>query len=385
MTKAEKLELLNESTAEERLKNLSDLINAEKSVPEQLPQYANNHIHTTYSFSPYSPTAAVYFAREAGLKTAGIMDHDSIGGAAEFRKAGKIAGVEVTCGMECRCNLHGTALEGRKLNNPDQDGVAYMTIHSVMPEKYAFLQKAFAPLRERRNSRNRAMVDKINDLMSSYGIKLDFEKDVVPVSLYEQGGTVTERHLMWALAGKMIDVLGLDGTVDCLEKLGITLSDGQRQKISGENEYLQYDLLGILKAEMIGKIYIPATDECLKLNELVKLADEAGAILCYAYLGDVGDSVTGDKRTEKYEDSFLDELFEVLQEQGVTGLTYMPSRNTDAQIARVRALCNKHSMTEISGEDINSPRQSFICQKLAEPGFSHLVDATWKLIEREKR
>ena len=39
--------------------------------------YVNNHIHTTYSFSPYSPTAAVWCAMEAGLATAGIMDHDS--------------------------------------------------------------------------------------------------------------------------------------------------------------------------------------------------------------------------------------------------------------------------------------------------------------------
>ena len=41
----------------------------------------NNHIHTTYSFSPYSPTAAVYFARMAGLGTCGLMDHYSIAGA----------------------------------------------------------------------------------------------------------------------------------------------------------------------------------------------------------------------------------------------------------------------------------------------------------------
>ena len=33
------------------------------------------------------------------------MDHDSIAGAVEFRKAGKIAGIGTTCGMECRANL----------------------------------------------------------------------------------------------------------------------------------------------------------------------------------------------------------------------------------------------------------------------------------------
>ena len=55
-------------------------------VPEDTV-YVNNHIHTTYSFSPYSPTDAVYMAWKNGLKTAGIMDHDSVAGAREFLEA----------------------------------------------------------------------------------------------------------------------------------------------------------------------------------------------------------------------------------------------------------------------------------------------------------
>ena len=45
------------------------LVNLQKLVREELlpptGDDVNNHIHTTYSFSPYSPTAAVYFARIA--------------------------------------------------------------------------------------------------------------------------------------------------------------------------------------------------------------------------------------------------------------------------------------------------------------------------------
>ena len=60
----------------------------------------NNHIHTIYSFSPYSPTAAVYQSRLAGLATCGLMDHDSIGGAEEFTEAGRILGIATTQGCE---------------------------------------------------------------------------------------------------------------------------------------------------------------------------------------------------------------------------------------------------------------------------------------------
>ena len=65
-------------------------------------------------------------------------------------------------------------------------------------------------------------------------------------------------------------------------------------------------------------------------------------------------------------------------------MTYMPSRNTTVQLDRLMNLCEKHHLKQISGEDINSPSQSFICKQLADPKFAHLVDAAWELVERER-
>ena len=53
------LDLLNAPTKEARLANLREVLKTTE-FPPMVPQYINNHIHTTYSFSPYSPTAAVY-------------------------------------------------------------------------------------------------------------------------------------------------------------------------------------------------------------------------------------------------------------------------------------------------------------------------------------
>jgi hypothetical protein len=382
----EVLKLLNAPTPEERLANLAVVLGSEKKHPEVKPQFANNHIHTIYSFSPYSPTAAIYCARDEGLQTAGIMDHDSIAGAEEFRRAGKIAGMGTTCGMECRVDLSSTRMAGRKLNNPDQAGIAYMAIHSVPASGFDRLNKVFAPLREKRNERNRKMIQNMNRLMEPYGITVDFEKDVLPLSQYANGGSVTERHLLCALSEKIIEKAGKEACADFVEKkLGIVLSEKQKGQLSDpSNPHFVYDLLGVMKAELVGKIYEPATDECMPLAELVKLANEVGAILCYPYLGDVTSSVTGDKKAAKFEDDFLDELFEMLKEEGVHGVTYMPARNTPEQLARLQKLCREYGMTEISGEDVNSSRQSMICKQLEQPQFRHLVDATWKLIEREK-
>ncbi|MCD8097155.1 MAG: PHP domain-containing protein, partial [Lachnospiraceae bacterium] len=255
----EVLKLLNAADPEERLKNLEKILSEEKQKPEEKPQFANNHIHTIYSFSPYSPTAAVYCARDEGLQTAGIMDHDTISGAEEFRRAGKIAGIRTTCGMECRASLAGTRMAGRKLNNPNQEGIAYMAIHSVPAAGFARLSEAFAPLREKRNIRNRVMVDNINALMEPYGITLDFDKDVLPISQYANGGSVTERHLLCALSEK---VIAKAGKADCAtfveQKLGITLSEKQKRQLSDpQNPHFVYDLLGVMKAELVEKIYIP--------------------------------------------------------------------------------------------------------------------------------
>ena len=380
------LSFLNVSTAEQRLENLKTLIFEEKDKPPVYNEYANNHIHTKYSFSPYSPTAAVYYARQAGLPTAGIMDHDSIAGAREFIEAGKIAGIATTIGLECRVSLAGTPLEGRRVNNPDQSSVAYMALHGVPHQHIEYLNDFFAPLREKRNIRNKKMIDNINSLVAGSGIVLDFEKDVVPLSNYSIGGSVTERHILYALALKIAEKYSAN-TADFLENnLSVSLSEKQiNQMNDSESPFYTYDLLGILKGAFIKKIYVDADEELLHISELSALAKKIDALLCYAYLGDVTDSVTGDKIAQKFEDDYLEELFGVLKEQKIDAVTYMPSRNTPEQLDNVMKLCKKYGFFEISGEDINSPRQSFICKQLAKPEFSHLINATWSLIERENK
>ena len=118
-------------------------------------------------------------------------------------------------------------------------------------------------------------------------------------------------------------------------------------------------------------------------EEVVAFADSVGAIATYAYLGDVSASPTGDKKAEKFEDEFLDELFDAMAERGLRAVTYMPPRNTPEQLRRVHELAARHGMLEISGVDINQPRQSFTCPELRRPEFAGLNEATWALVAHE--
>lgn len=383
---------LNADTKEERLAALREIKaltdKGELKAPEKTA-YVNNHIHTTYSFSPYSPTKALYMAWQNGLGTAGIMDHDSVSGALEFIEAGEIIGMPVTVGAECRINMQNTALNGKRINNPDQISVAYAAIHGIPHQMIPKFDAFFEKYRRHRNLRNLKMCRKINEIMAPYGVSIDFKGDVLPLSNSWEGGSVTERHILFALAKKLtaryktpsevLNFLENEMHLKLSEKVKGQIADGDKTP-----QFYEYDILGALKSDLVEKFYIPATDECPDVTEYIALCSETGAISAYAYLGDVGNSVTGDKKTQKFEDDYIELLFSELKRLGFNAVTYMPSRNTREQLERVMALCKENSFFQISGEDINSPRQSFICKAMDDPMFAHLTDATYALIAHEE-
>ena len=384
------IEGLNNNDLEVRLDSLRKLMNMVNTGEIDRPVnggHVNNHIHTDYSFSPYSPTKALWMAYNAGLTTAGIIDHDSLSGAEEFIQAGRIIGMATTIGAECRVDFSNTLLKGKKINNPDQNSVAYVTLHGIPHSQIGMVKKFFQPYLVERNKRNKAMVARINNIVSASGIVIDFNKDVLPLSRYNEGGSVTERHILYSLALKLVEMFSKGaGLVDFL-KNSLHLNVGTKIEsflLDMNNPYYEYDLLGLLKGELVEAFYIDATAECPDVKDFIALSESIGSISAYAYLGDIGDSVTGDKKSRKFEDDYIYELFEIIKALGFNGVTYMPSRNTMEQVKRVKALCDRHGFFQISGEDINSPRQSFICKAMENREFDNLIDSTWALIGHEK-
>ncbi len=379
--------LLNSVNEKSRLRALQELKDNYPIRGQVSPCWVNNHIHSVYSFSPYTPAYAAYMAYASGLSTAGIMDHDTISGAEEFIDAGKLLGLPTTIGVEARINMRGTPFESRLINNPDQKGIAYMALHGIPHGNISKVDEFFKPYREKRNIRNRLMSKKIAQFIAPYGITYDFDADVLPQTLASEGGTVTERVLCYILAVKIIEKFGKGAPViDFLEK-ELNLKIGAKPKewlTDAQNVHYVYDLLGVLKGGIVSKFYVDSDEECPFLDTFIAFGKSIGAIVAYAYLGDVAESVTGDKKAQKFEDDYLDELFAFLKAKGVNAIAYMPSRNSGAQLERLRTICAKESFFEISGEDINSSRQSFICPQLKNPEFAHLITATWALIGHEK-
>ncbi|MGM0675191.1 MAG: PHP domain-containing protein [Spirochaetota bacterium] len=381
------VERLNASAASARLEALRSVAGRPPSAAHT--EEVNNHVHTTFSFSPYSPTAAVWAAREAGLSTVGIVDHDTAAGASEFRQAGELLGFPTTTGFEIRVSMSDTALGTRRYNSPDSEGVAYILCHGLPHSSLGQAEALLEPVRQSRERRNLRMVARLNDLLSSSGIsQVSYEKDVRPLSEAEQGGTVTERHIMYALAKVVSSEVGRGpALVRFLESnMNIEVSSEQHERLADpENPHLLYDLLGVLKSKFVPRIFeTPDDEECMPVSRAVAAIRAMGAVPCYSYLGDIGKSVTGDKKAQAFEDAFLEELFGELVRLGFQAVSYMPPRNTPEQLARVQKLAREHGLMEISGVDINTSRQIFSCPETAQPEFRRLGDAAWALIEHER-
>jgi hypothetical protein len=354
----------------------------------------NNHVHTSYSFSPYTPAMAALRAREAGLEACGSVDHDSVGAAREMKAACAILGIGGCAGFEVRVSWKDGPYAARKINNPDSPGLVYMTVQGIpdgnLPQAGAFL----APVRAVRLERTRKMTVAASALLREAGFaELDFERDVVGRSQYNKAdsvgsGGLTERHLLAAVADKITEKLGRGSSVtETLEtKFGVKVN----AKIAGfladpSNPHYEYDLLGVLKSQWLPRFFIqPDKTEAVNAKKVVDFALAINAIPAYAYLGDVAESPTGDKKAEKFEDDFLDGVFAELKRYGYQAVTYMPPRNTREQLRRVRMLAEQNDLLEISGVDINSSRQKFNCPEVLLPEFSHLIGTTWTLVMHER-
>lgn len=363
--------------------------NTQYVIQNKIMQEINNHVHSTYSFSPYAPAEIPAKAQEAGLGTVGIMDHDSVSGCAEFLDAAKAVGIAATAGCEIRVNMDGTSVEGRKTNNPDEPNISYIAFHGIPRSRFDVVAEFLKPAHETRIARDRKEVEKLNVVLESRGAPtLDFDADVLAISQAANGGSVTERHILYALSLKLINAFGkgerLIGFVE--ERMEIPIPGKLKEVLLDlDNPHYAYDLLGVFKASLVPLFFLPSShQECMNVRDAVAFANCIGAIPAYAYLGDVGESPTGDKKAEKFEDDFLDELVPELKAIGFKAITYMPPRNTREQLRRLQKLCKENELMEISGVDINSSRQSFNCPILLEPDFVHLADAAYALIAHEK-
>ena len=113
------------------------------------------HIHTHYSDGFYSPVDIVSKAKERGLDTISITDHDNLAGIMEASDAGRNIGVEVIPGLEISTDVN--------------DKEIHILAYFFEPDNKE-LERYLVFFREERLKRAIRIVDKLNSLGLSISI-----------------------------------------------------------------------------------------------------------------------------------------------------------------------------------------------------------------------
>ncbi len=142
------------------------------------------HLHTTASDGAYTPAAVVALARDRGLRTIAITDHDSMEGVAEALAAAG-HGLEVIPGVEI---------------NTDIPHAEVHILGYYVDYRHAELQDVLQRLRDFRRDRARRMVEKLARL----GMPVDWQR----VAALAGEGAVGRPHVAQALVerGYVADV-----------------------------------------------------------------------------------------------------------------------------------------------------------------------------------
>jgi predicted metal-dependent phosphoesterase TrpH len=134
------------------------------------------HVHTRYSDGTFAPAESVLLARDRGLETIAITDHDTTNGLPEAFEAGDDLGVEIVPGVE-----FSTIREGQGVH------VLAYYVDLEHPEFTVELRR----LREDRFGRGERMVARLQEL--GYPISFDRVREIA------HGGNIVRPHVAQAL------------------------------------------------------------------------------------------------------------------------------------------------------------------------------------------
>ena len=313
----------------------------------------NLHIHSFYSYNAYgySPSKAAWLAKQHGLAVAGIMDFDTLEGAAELFDAAAMLEVKACVGMETRVFV--PEFGERVMNSPGEPGIAYhmgygFTTAALRPDLETYRSR----LQNTAQERNRVIVGRVNPYLSP--VELDYDAEVDPIT---PGINVTERHICRAYARKAEATFGGRG-----ELAGFWA--GKLDIAPDEFEALDdYGLQSLIRKRTMksgGVGYVaPDRGSFPKMAEYDRFVLDAGAIPVLAWLD-------GTSEGERH----YEELCEIAIEGGVAALSCIPDlryasskdaeREKLANLYKLFELAEKLGLPMIAGTEMNIPGQRFV-------------------------
>lgn len=352
---------LNSADGNERiaaLRIIKSLERQDKSlVPRRLPNRARFNQKSVFSGTPNHPVNLVYHSYREGCSVCGVIDTLTTSASAELAEACSIVGITPLYGVELsvRCGEE----KGLRINSPLQHDLVNIYLLGVPECCLEALNERLAEKRSFRVERMRRMTENLNNRLGELGISLDFDRDILPLSEAENGGSLSEQHILRALCDRLISVYGMGASL--LSVLGeefdiVPSAKAEKSLLNAENPNYRRDLTAVMQ-NFVKEFYVEAKEECFAPEELSALAKECGGVIAYPYIGDIEQTLHGETVAEKYEDDFLEPLLEKLKECSVRAVCYRLTSNTPEQIERVRELCKQFGLMEISAGATLSRKQ----------------------------
>ena len=143
------------------------------------------HFHSTFSDGRFTPEELAEKVKAIGLKAVSLTDHDTTAGSENFKKALEATDIEVIPGVE--------------LSVTPPDANSNMNIHMLgyyIDINNSALQTALEEVRDGRESRNKKIIKKLNDL----GFDITYDE----VSAYAGEYVVGRLHFAYALIARKI-------------------------------------------------------------------------------------------------------------------------------------------------------------------------------------
>ncbi len=280
---------------------------------------ANMHCHTFFSFNAYgySPSGLAWLAKKSGYRLLGIVDFDVLDAVDEFLDACELAGVRGSAGIETRVFIPQFAT--REINSPGEPGIYYhMGIGFASGGVPADAAGILQDMRSRARQRNLEIVRRVNAYLDP--VAVDYERDVLPLT---PAGNATERHMVLAYvraAERNFGALGgtrrnsTEVAAFWAGKLGMDVA--QSAALLAEPAKFQNTMRAkLMKRGGVGYVE-PSHDAFPRVEAFHRLITACGALPCAAWL----DGTSAGEQA-------IEELLNLLIDQGVVALNIIPDRN----------------------------------------------------------
>ncbi|MFA5393307.1 MAG: hypothetical protein WC081_04465 [Candidatus Ratteibacteria bacterium] len=319
--------------------------------------WVNLHAHTFFSFNAYgfSPSRFLWEAFSLGLEMAGIVDFDVLDGLEETLRAAQILGIKAEVGIETRVFVK--EYGKRVINSPGEPGIFYLmgTGFFRRPEKGSQAEITLNSLRERANSRNLLVIQKVNKYLNP--VTVDYENDVLPLT---PKGNATERHILSAYDRKATAVFPeiKKRTNFWSETLKLP-AETVAEKLEKPQDFQELLRSKLMKGTGVGYVK-PGPETFPSLEEVVETISAIKAI-------PTGTWLDGTNEAEKNPE----ELLSFMKKKGVGILNLIPERNYNlkdpaektvktANLKAVMTTARRLNIPVIAGTEMNKYGQPLV-------------------------